>query len=108
MPTKKTDNNPQTPGSPPRRKSNRTRGLEPGTVEPDTVDVSSLGKPQGARSPEPSGFGARSTAHVAALCALQARLSRAASWSSGPRSTPVVPPVPPRSSTQDRWSCAPQ
>ena len=48
MPTKKTDNNPQTPGSPPRRKSNRTRGLEPGTVEPDTVDVSSLGKPQGA------------------------------------------------------------
>ena len=43
MPTKKTDNNPQTPGSPPRRKSNRTRGLEPGTVEPDTVDVSNLG-----------------------------------------------------------------
>ena len=48
MPTKKTDNNPQTPGSPPRRRSNRTRGQEPATVEPDPVDVSSLGKPRGA------------------------------------------------------------
>ena len=48
MPTKKTDNNPQTPGSPPHRRSNRTRGKEPATVEPDPVDVSSLGKPRGA------------------------------------------------------------
>ena len=48
MPTKnkKTDNNPQTPGSPPRRKSNRTRGKDPAPLEPD--DLSSIGKPQGA------------------------------------------------------------
>ena len=47
MPTKnkKTDNNPQTPGSPPRRKSNRTRGQDPAPLEPD---LSSIGKPQGA------------------------------------------------------------
>ena len=44
MPTKKTDNNPQTPGSPPRRRSYRTRGQDPAPLEPD---LSSIGKPQG-------------------------------------------------------------
>ena len=44
MPTKKTKN-PQTPGSPQRRLSLRTRGQDPAPTEPD---LSSIGKPQGA------------------------------------------------------------